>query len=93
MLPNVVSVVQTGPYRLRLRFDDGVEGELDFQSSMSFEGVFEPRILHTKSLPARREFDRGTYVLGALDQLAPGMLRYLGELRSGDRGARLRVRA
>ncbi|MBZ5639357.1 MAG: DUF2442 domain-containing protein [Acidobacteriia bacterium] len=42
MLPNVVSVAQTGPYRLRLRFDDGAEGEVDVKDAVSFVGVFEP---------------------------------------------------
>ena len=41
-IPSVISVEQTGPYRLRLRFDDGVEGEIDVQSTTAFEGVFEP---------------------------------------------------
>ena len=42
MLPNVVEVTQTGPYRLRLRFDDGAEGEIDMKEAVSFGGVFEP---------------------------------------------------
>ena len=42
MLPNVVSIVQTGPYRLRLRFDDGAEGEIDIKEMTTFVGVFEP---------------------------------------------------
>ncbi len=42
MLPNVVSVSATGPYRLRLRFDDGVEGEIDIKAAVSFVGVFGP---------------------------------------------------
>ena len=41
-IPSVVFVEQTGPYRLRLRFDDGVEGEIDVQSTTTFEGVFAP---------------------------------------------------
>lgn len=41
MLPNVVSVTQTGPYRLLLKFDDGAEGEIDVKSTVSFVGVFE----------------------------------------------------
>mgnify|MGYP001170009879 FL=1 len=41
-IPSVVSVEQIGPYRLRLRFDDGAEGEIDVQSTTTFEGVFEP---------------------------------------------------
>ena len=40
MLPNVVSVAQTGPYRLRLRFDDGAEGEIDVKDAVTFVGVF-----------------------------------------------------
>jgi hypothetical protein len=35
-------VTQTGTYRLRLRFDDGAEGEIDVRESVSFVGVFEP---------------------------------------------------
>jgi hypothetical protein len=42
MLPTVVSVTQTGPYRLRLRFDDGAEGEIDVKDAVSFAGVFAP---------------------------------------------------
>jgi hypothetical protein len=42
MLPNVVQVTQTGPYRLRLLFDDGAEGEVDINEAVSFVGVFEP---------------------------------------------------
>ena len=42
MLPNIITVTQTGTYRLRLRFDDGVEGEVDVQETVSFVGVFEP---------------------------------------------------
>ena len=41
-IPSVISVEQIGPYRLRLRFDDGAEGEIDVQSTTTFEGVFEP---------------------------------------------------
>lgn len=41
-IPSVVSVVQIGPYKLRLRFDDGAEGEVDIEATVSFEGVFAP---------------------------------------------------
>lgn len=41
-IPSVVSVEQTGPYRLRLRFDDGAEGEIDVRAAITFDGVFEP---------------------------------------------------
>ena len=40
MLPNVVSVERLGGYRLRLRFNDGVEGEVDLEKTIEFGGVF-----------------------------------------------------
>ena len=42
MIPNVVSVKQSGPYRLLLRFTDGTEGEVDVRAEIPFDGVFEP---------------------------------------------------
>lgn len=30
-----------GPHRVRIRFEDGIEGELDF-SGLAWEGVFSP---------------------------------------------------
>lgn len=42
MIPSVVAVEQVGAHRLRLRFDDGAEGELDLKETIAFEGVFEP---------------------------------------------------
>ncbi len=42
MLRDVVDVKPAGGYRLWLRFDDGVEGEVDVASLVSFAGVFEP---------------------------------------------------
>jgi hypothetical protein len=38
----VVSVEPTGNYRLRLLFDDGLEGERDIAAMVPFEGVFAP---------------------------------------------------
>lgn len=40
-LPAVVGVAVIGDYRLRLLFDDGTAGDVDF-SSMEWKGVFEP---------------------------------------------------
>jgi hypothetical protein len=39
---DVLSVEVVAPYRLRLRFDDGVSGEIDVRSLVPFDGVFEP---------------------------------------------------
>jgi hypothetical protein len=39
---DVVSVRVAPPYRLRLWFRDGTQGEVDVTSLVPFEGVFEP---------------------------------------------------
>ena len=40
-LPAIVGVAVVGDYRLRLLFDDGLVGDIDF-SSRQWHGVFEP---------------------------------------------------
>ena len=42
MLVDVVHVEAREPYRLHLRFADGVEGDVDLERLIRFEGVFEP---------------------------------------------------
>ena len=42
MLQDIVSAEPVGGHRLHLRFEDGVEGVLDFQAKLSFRGVFAP---------------------------------------------------
>jgi hypothetical protein len=42
MLVDVVEVRPREPYRLWLKFDDGVEGEADIAALVNFDGVFEP---------------------------------------------------
>lgn len=42
MLHDVVAVRPLGGHRLHLRFDDGVEGDLDLARRIRFDGVFEP---------------------------------------------------
>jgi Protein of unknown function (DUF2442) len=42
MLKDVVEVRAVGEYRLRLRFEDGVEGEVDVAALVPFEGIFAP---------------------------------------------------
>lgn len=41
MLKDIVAAEGLGDYRLRLRFEDGVEGEIDLAPVLSFRGVFE----------------------------------------------------
>ena len=41
MLKDIVEARPLGGHRLFLRFEDGVEGELDFAEFLEFRGVFE----------------------------------------------------
>ncbi len=40
MLKDVVSVIPSDPYRLKIRFEDGVEGSVALDELVSFEGIF-----------------------------------------------------
>jgi hypothetical protein len=42
LIPDVVSVKYLGAHRLRLRFDNGAEGEVDLFPRLTFTGVFVP---------------------------------------------------
>ena len=42
MLNDIVSVQPMGGYRLQLRFEDGIEGEVDIATIISFDGIFAP---------------------------------------------------
>ena len=49
MLKDIVEVRPLIPYKVHLRFEDGVEGEVDLAKMIDFSGVFAP-------LKDRREF-------------------------------------
>ncbi len=42
MLKDIVEVTPLERYRVRLRFEDGVVGEVDLSTVLRFEGVFAP---------------------------------------------------
>ena len=42
MLKDVIDVKPLDGYRLHLRFEDGIEGEVDLSETFRFEGVFAP---------------------------------------------------
>lgn len=42
MLKDIVEVRHLGGYRLQVRFEDGVTGELDLGATLQFRGVFAP---------------------------------------------------
>lgn len=41
-MKDVISVIPAEPYRLQIRFEDGVEGSVALDELVSFEGVFAP---------------------------------------------------
>ncbi len=58
VMHHVTAAIPLGGHRLHLRFDDGVEGELDFASFLEFRGVFEPHM--DPAFFARVRVDYGT---------------------------------
>ena len=56
MLKDVTHVQAVGGYRLRLRFEDGVSGEVDVSELIEFRGVFAP--LRDTAEFARVQVDR-----------------------------------
>lgn len=42
MLKDIIEVQYLSNLKIYLRFEDGVEGELDLSSFISFDGIFEP---------------------------------------------------
>jgi uncharacterized protein DUF2442 len=42
MLKDIIEVQPTQNYCLRLRFEDGKEGEVDIAAMIQFEGIFSP---------------------------------------------------
>ena len=42
MLLDIIEVKALGGYRLYLKFEDGVEGEVDFSELAPLDGVYEP---------------------------------------------------
>ena len=42
MLRDIIKVEPRGGYRLWLQFQDGIEGEIDLEPHLTFQGVFAP---------------------------------------------------
>jgi hypothetical protein len=83
-LPAVVGVAVIGDYRLRLLFDDGTAGDVDF-SSREWKGVFVP-LRDTKYFAAVKvDLEAATVVWPNGVDLAPEML-YEEALKPVSRG-------
>ncbi len=60
MLKDIVEVEPTRDYRLRLRFEDGKEGEVDVAGMIQFEGIFAPLKDHAEFLKVTVDPESGT---------------------------------
>lgn len=60
MLKDIVEVKSLGAYRLFLRFEDGMAGEIDLANRIRFEGVFAPLKDPARFAEARLNPELGT---------------------------------
>jgi hypothetical protein len=60
MLKDIIEVRPLDGYRLFVRFEDGVEGEVDVAKMIRFEGVFAPLKDREKFLEVRVNGEIGT---------------------------------
>jgi hypothetical protein len=60
MLKDIVEARPAGEHKLYLRFEDGVEGEIDLSKHIEFNGVFAPLrdVRHPTSRAASRRHPR-----------------------------------
>jgi hypothetical protein len=62
MLKDIVKVRPLAGYRLHLRFEDGVEGDVDLEQFLTFDGVFAPLKDRAYFTQVRVEPEFGTIV-------------------------------
>ena len=62
MLKDVVEARHLGAYRVYLRFEDGIDGELDLRTMIPFDGVFALLRDETEFAKLRVEPELGTIV-------------------------------
>ena len=60
MLKDIVEAQALGGYRLYLRFEDGVHGEVDLSELVDFKGVFAPLRVVEEVAKVRVDPDLGT---------------------------------
>jgi len=59
-IPDLVSCSHLGGHRLHLRFDDGVEGQIDLSRVLRFDGIFAPLADPANVATARVDSELGT---------------------------------
>ena len=89
MLKDIVEVRALGGHRVHLRFEDGIEGELDLARLIRFTGVFAPLRDEQEFAQVRVDPEAGTIVWANGADLDPVVLysRLTGEpIRLESRG-------
>lgn len=74
MLKDVVEVQPLGGYRVHLRFEDGVEGDLDLGKVIEFNGIFAPLRDEQEFAKVRLHSELGTIVWPNGADLDPDVL-------------------
>lgn len=74
MLKDIVEVRALGGYRVHLRFEDGVEGELDLGKMIRFKGVFAGLADEREFVRVRVDPELGTIVWPGGADLDPDVL-------------------
>jgi hypothetical protein len=74
MLKDVVEVRPLGGHRVHLRFEDGVEGDLDLGQVIEFKGIFEPLRDEEEFAKVRLHGELGTIVWPNGADLDPDVL-------------------
>jgi hypothetical protein len=74
MLKDIVAVRPLAPYVLHLRFEDGVEGDIDFSSLIDCRGVFAPLQDPSEFAKVRVDSELGTAVWPNGADLDPDVL-------------------
>jgi hypothetical protein len=74
MLKDVIEVRPLGGYRVHLRFENGVEGELDLGTIIRFTGVFAPLRDEKEFAKVRVHTELGTIVWPNGADIDPGVL-------------------
>ena len=74
MLKDVVEVRALGKYRVHLRFEDGVEGDLDLGGVIESKGIFAPLRDEKEFAKVRLHSDLGTIVWPNGADLDPDVL-------------------
>ena len=74
MIQELVAVEVTGSHRIRIRFADGLEGELDVSKLVRFDGVFASLRDPAEFRKARLDPELGTVVWPSGADLDPDVL-------------------